>query len=286
MRNAPNTNGTVIANLARGTVLEALGRNGDWIRVRFNNLTGYVHRNYVILSTVAPPPPSPSPSPTPTPTPSPTPSPSPTPTPTPPPAFPYNRGVVNASALNFRTQPSMNAQVIRLLQRSTIVEPLAIVGDWVRVRHNNQVGYVSARYITLSNVTAATPPSAMAQAVVDLAHSQLGVPYRFGGASPHTGFDCSGLVFWIFGQLGRNLPRGSTSQLAAGTTIARNNLRPGDLVFFLDPAILTTGASHVGIYIGGGYMIHSPRPGGVVEIMTINRGYFDRYYLTARRIFT
>jgi cell wall-associated NlpC family hydrolase len=89
--------------------------------------------------------------------------------------------------------------------------------------------------------------------VVGIAMHYLGVPYVWGGSSPR-GFDCSGLVMYVFAQIGVSLPHSSYSQAGMGTPVSINQLEPGDLVFF-------TGASHVGIYIGGGQFIHAPHTG-------------------------
>ena len=111
--------------------------------------------------------------------------------------------------------------------------------------------------------------------VVGIAMHYLGVPYVWGGASPR-GFDCSGLVMYVFAQIGVSLPHSSYAQAAMGTPVSISQLQPGDLVFF-------TGASHVGIYIGGGQFIHAPHTGDVVKISSLS-GYYTSAFYTARRI--
>ena len=86
-----------------------------------------------------------------------------------------------------------------------------------------------------------------------IARKQLGVPYRYGGASP-SGFDCSGLVSWVYGRLGVSLPHNAAALYGVGRPVSRRKLRPGDLVFF-------SGLGHVGLYIGRGRMIHAPQSG-------------------------
>ena len=111
--------------------------------------------------------------------------------------------------------------------------------------------------------------------VVGIAMHYLGVPYVWGGASPR-GFDCSGLVMYVFAQIGVSLPHSSYSQVGMGTPVSINQLEPGDLVFF-------TGASHVGIYIGGGQFIHAPHTGDVVKISSLS-GYYASAFYAGRRI--
>jgi peptidoglycan DL-endopeptidase CwlO len=111
--------------------------------------------------------------------------------------------------------------------------------------------------------------------VVGIAMHYLGVPYVWGGSTPR-GFDCSGLVMYVFAQIGVSVPHSSYSQATMGTPVSMSQLEPGDLVFF-------TGASHVGIYIGGGQFIHAPHTGDVVKISSLS-GYYASAFYTARRI--
>lgn len=93
---------------------------------------------------------------------------------------------------------------------------------------------------------------------VRIARQQLGVPYVYGGSSP-SGFDCSGLVSWVYGRLGVGLPHNAAALYGVGRRISLASMRPGDLVFF-------SGLGHVGLYIGHGRMIHAPQSGRNVEI--------------------
>jgi cell wall-associated NlpC family hydrolase len=98
----------------------------------------------------------------------------------------------------------------------------------------------------------------LSQRAVSIARTQLGVPYVWGGASP-SGFDCSGLVMWVYGRLGISLPHNAAALYGVGRPVPRSRLRPGDLLFF-------SGLGHVGLYIGRGRMIHAPQSGRSVEI--------------------
>ena len=111
--------------------------------------------------------------------------------------------------------------------------------------------------------------------VVGVAMRYLGVPYVWGGSSPR-GFDCSGLVMYAFAAVGISLPHSSYAQFNMGTPVSIGQLQPGDLVFF-------SGASHVGIYIGGGQFIHAPHTGDVVKISSLS-GYYSSAFAGGRRI--
>jgi peptidoglycan DL-endopeptidase CwlO len=120
----------------------------------------------------------------------------------------------------------------------------------------------------------AAPPSSHG-GVVGVAMRYLGVPYVWGGASPR-GFDCSGLVMYAFAQIGVSLPHSSYAQYGMGAPVSMSQLQPGDLVFF-------AGASHVGIYIGGGQFIHAPHTGDVVKISSLS-GWYSSTFAGGRRI--
>jgi cell wall-associated NlpC family hydrolase len=110
----------------------------------------------------------------------------------------------------------------------------------------------------------------------------MGIPYRWGGTSPETGFDCSGFVQFVFRQAtGVLLPRSSFDQIRLGVSVMRDELMPGDLVFF---NTMRATASHVGIYIGENRFIHSPSRGKVVEISDITSVYWQSRYDGARRM--
>jgi peptidoglycan DL-endopeptidase CwlO len=117
----------------------------------------------------------------------------------------------------------------------------------------------------LSPISYGPPPgvSSGAAAAVAAAYSVLGVPYQWGGASPSTGFDCSGLTMWAWAHGGVSLPHSSSMQYSVLPHISRADLQPGDLVFFYYPI------HHVAIYVGGGMMIHAPHEGGVVSVTSL-----------------
>ncbi|HEV7719933.1 MAG TPA: NlpC/P60 family protein [Iamia sp.] len=111
---------------------------------------------------------------------------------------------------------------------------------------------------------APAPPASGAEGAIAAARSVIGTPYRWAGASPETGFDCSGLIMWAYAQVGRSLPHSSSALYSMSRRISVDQLQPGDLVFYNSPV------SHVGLYIGGGQMIHAPHTGSTVQIQSIH----------------
>jgi cell wall-associated NlpC family hydrolase len=127
-----------------------------------------------------------------------------------------------------------------------------------------------------------TISSAQSREIALHALSQVGIPYRFGGTSPEAGFDCSGLVFYVYQRgAGLALPRDTQRLSEVGASVSADALEPGDLVFFN-----TTGRpySHVGIYLGEGRFIHAPTSGGFVQLVQMRDRYWHTRYDGARRL--
>jgi cell wall-associated NlpC family hydrolase len=115
------------------------------------------------------------------------------------------------------------------------------------------------------------------KAIVRYARRFIGTPYSWGGTSPRTGFDCSGFVRYVYAHFGISLPHSSFGDLWRGKRVSRQNLKPGDMVFF-------DRNNHVGIYVGGNRIIHAPHTGTVVQITTMNGWYGETYDATRRLI--
>ncbi|MEW2498365.1 C40 family peptidase [Streptomyces nodosus] len=118
--------------------------------------------------------------------------------------------------------------------------------------------------------------------ITNLARQFMGTPYVWGGADP-SGFDCSGLVQYVYGKSGISVPRTTYNQIMIGASVGPDKLRPGDLVFF-DTDRSKSGPDHVGIYIGGGKFIHAPRPGAGVKISSLSESYYMDRWMGGRRV--
>ena len=253
-----STNANVIGIAYRGEKLFVVSEQDGWLKVNYKDTYGFVVSQFVTLSSI-----------------------------------PQDEiemsesGFVTASILNVRSQPSFNSEQIGRLVYGDIVRVTGSVGDFYKVDIGGQTAYVAKEYIEigtyaqLSSRSAALRLNRSSQGalVVEKAKEYLGVRYVYGGSSP-SGFDCSGFTSYVYSQMGHAIARTAAGQANNGVKITKEQLLPGDLVFFNTYG----GISHVGIYVGNGQMIHAPNSGRTVSYDSINSGYYSSRYVTARRI--
>jgi cell wall-associated NlpC family hydrolase len=166
------------------------------------------------------------------------------------------------------------AEAARQLQMAAAAQArLAVQHRIVQQQAADTVVGISA--ITPTTDTVVAPPSTHS-GVVGVALSQLGTPYVWAGASPG-GFDCSGLVMWAYAQVGVSLPHSTYADYSMGVPVSRDQLQPGDLVFF-------DGLGHMGIYIGGGQFVHAPHTGDVVKVSSLSDSWYSSGYDGAVRV--
>jgi cell wall-associated NlpC family hydrolase len=142
------------------------------------------------------------------------------------------------------------------------------------------VGSPSAPAATPAPVATSGSRSAVAYGITGTALTLRGAPYRNGGSDP-TGFDCSGFVQYVFGQNGVRVPRTVTEQFRAGRDVDPPAMEPGDLVFF---TTVTSGASHVGISMGGDEFVHAPSGAGEVRVERLSAPYWSTRFVGAKRV--
>ena len=127
------------------------------------------------------------------------------------------------------------------------------------------------------SAVAATPTPTRAERAVKLALEAVGTPYRWGGESPSTGFDCSGLVRWAYGRVGVDLPHNSYALYSEGRHVRESGMEAGDILFF-------EGLGHVGLYLGRGRMVHAPQSGRTVEVVRLTTTNYGARLIAARRV--
>ena len=177
----------------------------------------------------------------------------------------YFRGDSGLYRVRFGNYPAYDKALAsaRQLQQNRLIEDYAII-----------------RPETYPSLTYHGQEEAIRRELVNVAQQFIGVPYQLGEGSPVEGFDCSGLTMMAYQLIGLNMPRISRDQFRLGRAVSRDQLRPGDLVFFSTDR--SGQVSHVGIYQGDDYFIHAPRSGKTVSRACLSSAYFQKRYLGAR----
>lgn len=167
-----------------------------------------------------------------------------------------------------------------VLSISVLIAPFALADDLNRSTRPAKAGQVHSSGIPSTQSSGLSPW--VRERIVARAHELIGHRYTWGGASVETGFDCSGLLFYLYRSVANlRLPRTTHSMIARrDAAIARTELQPGDAVFFSHNG--SRRARHVGLYIGDGRFIHAPSTGKAIRINSLNERYWKRNYLTAR----
>lgn len=236
----------VLGSLNAGDTMKVTGVRGAWYRVSYNGITGYVHSDYLRISKSGT-------------------------------SSATQTGTIKGTEVRFRAAASTSSKILGVFPNGASVTVLSNEGDWYKIRYNGTVGYVYGTYLNLS-----ANNTVSADALIATAKSYLGTRYVYGGSTPSTGFDCSGLMQYVFAQHGISISRTAALQYSNdGTAVSKANLRPGDLVFFSssDKAV-----GHVGLYMGNDQMIHASSGSGKVIISNITTSYYVNHYVGAKRV--
>lgn len=253
LRSDPTAEGEILATASSGTNVVVLEEAEDgWYKVNYNSVEGYMSGEYLDVATKAET------------------------------DLGYGQVDTDGDTLNMRAGASTSFDTLCAIPSGTVLELEGIYEGWYKVTYAGNTGYVSSEYIAITTEPAAAVSSALGEQLVALAKQYLGTPYVLGGNGPSS-FDCSGFTKYIYAQFGYSLNRTATDQLQNGVSISRDELQPGDLVFFRYRT--SKPVSHVGIYIGGGEFIHASTNRYVVQIDQMNSGHYDNVYVYARRVF-
>lgn len=285
LRSAPDTNASTIATAPRNDCVVVISKTGQWYKVNYNLQEGYMHEDYLDVLTKE--------------------------------NAELGYGEVTGSGVNLRTGPSTSYKVAAVSGKGDRCYILGLNEGWYKVIYNGTTCYIRSDFLKLTEYpyenqaspntpkffrrgksTGVAPSSSAINGNAEdnttsnsgsftgadiLAEAQkyLGVRYVNGGASP-SGFDCSGLVYYVLKQLGYSPYRTPADQYKQGTSVSKSELQPGDIVFFA--GTVGSGISHVGIYAGGGQFIHSPNSRSTVSYSDLTSGYWAEHYYGARRI--
>ena len=303
-RTGPGTNYQIIDAYDYGQPLQIVGEADGWTACLIDGQFGYVHGAYVEVTATheasAPMPTGSSYA-----EPSSTPQPTPTPSPVGPAGSEAIEGYIAGNNVRMRDGASMSAGIITELFYGNRVSITACFGEWTAVDYEGQTGYVYSQFVregslqiegsTVTGGAYAAPGSEQpqnqtpelsgssyekGQQIAQYALQFLGYDYCWGGKDPSTGFDCSGLVYYVYGQFGYTLNRVAQDQARNGVAVSADALQPGDILCFYSGSSYI---GHVGIYIGDGKFVHAQNSATGVVITDLN-GHYGQRGFEARRI--
>ena len=270
VRSGASTSHSIIGSLKSGSKVEITETANGWHKIKYNNTQGYVSADFIKINSNS------------------------NETPAPPTHNVSGKvAIVTADALNVRSGAGTSYSIISTARYGSKLPIISYTNGWYKVQVGSTSGYVSESYVTVANEGDSTNPLVRETPLIESVYTgidvvaetekYLGVPYLWGGFTP-VGFDCSGLVQYVYKQLGINLERTTYYQVHQGQIVDRNNLKPGDLIFFTTNESDPNDISHVGIYKGNDMFIHAPQPGDVVRISNLNSAYYSNAYYVAKRI--
>jgi uncharacterized protein YgiM (DUF1202 family) len=238
VRSGPSTDDSIVGKMTDHAACEIIGTDGDWTQIESGEVSGYISSTYLItgeearkiakeeVRTVA---------------------------------------TVETQTLRVREEASTDSEILSLVGEGEDLTVIEEVDGWYKVEVDNEEGYISGDYVTLSEKlpTAMTLTqlrygegvSDVRVALVDFALQYVGGKYVWGGTSLTNGVDCSGFTMKVYEQFGIYLPHSSSGQAGYGTKISASEAKPGDLFFYGRSGV--NGIGHVGIYIGNGQIVHA-----------------------------
>ena len=247
LREEPSTSASIVTTLNKGVAVAILDNTSTegWFKISYNGKTGYVSSDYMIVDRDN--------------------------------LF-TTYGRTNTDSVNVRADASTDSEVLASVGVGTVVTVNGFKDGWydVTCKYGTE-GYIRSDLLDLTSSNSSSASSG----IVDTAKQYLGVRYVYGGASPN-GFDCSGLVYYVLKQVGFSPYRTPADQYRMGTSVSKEELKPGDIVFFA--GTYTSGISHVGIYAGNGQFIHAPNSRSTVSYSSLTSGYWANHYYAARRM--
>ena len=312
-RNGPSTSHTIINTYNRGKELLITGTTGDWSMVTIDGEPGYMYSQYVMKgdgtpassgssgassgsgsnpgssggsgsggSAAARPAPCATPAPTPTPVPVKSSKP--------------EDGYITGNYVRFRSGPSMSSAILEELFYGNVVTITGTSGDWTAVTFEGEDGFVFSTYVAKGKPPVSesgsgssgggsgssggtTTAKVTGREIADFALQFVGYNYRWGGASPATGFDCSGLVYYVYGHYGYELNRVACDQATNGRAVSKDKLQPGDIICFYSGGDYI---GHVGIYIGNNMFVHAANSTSGVITSSLTGYYATRGYVCRR----
>ena len=268
VRSGAGTGYRVIGELSEGYRVSIISSSNGWYEINYNGTTGYVSADYINTSSTEG-------------------------TVTPGYSVTGKVAIVTADALNVRSGAGTGYGIVGTTRYGSQLPVVSYASGWYQVQFGGGTGYISGDYVTIADEGSISNPLVKETPLIDCAYSgediaekakeYIGVPYVWGGFTP-MGFDCSGLVQYVYRMFGISIERTTYYQVHQGQIVDRNNLRAGDLIFFTTNDEDPNDISHVGMYIGNDMFIQAPKPGDTVRISNLNSAYYTSRYYVAKRI--
>lgn len=271
LRSSAATTASTLDTAVRGECVVVIAKEGDWYKVNYNLQEGYMHSDYLTVSTKE--------------------------------NAELGYGKITGAGVNLRTGPGTSYSVAAVSGNGDKCYIIGINDGWYKVLFQDKTCYIRSDFVELTEVpyenpdshnspkyyrggkaignassASAVPVSVTGSQILAEAKKYLGCPYRAGGASP-SGFDCSGFVYYVLKQLGLSPYRTPSEQYQMGTSVEKSSLRVGDLVFFGSGRI-----THSGIYAGNGQFIHAPNSRSTISYSDLTSGYWAQNYYGACRV--
>ena len=286
LRQSPDTGAPVLTTANSGECVVVLGLENGWYHVNYNLQDGYMSADYLSVAIAE--------------------------------NAELGYGTVSGSGVNLRSGPDTGYNRVATASYGEKCYIIGLNQGWYKVLYNSQTCYIRSDFLslteipyenqastntpqyfrhgqaigtvpgstagnvgTVSAVSTSYTGSATGSAILAKAASYLGTPYVYGGASP-SGFDCSGLVYYVFGTFGISVGRTPAEQYNAGSPVDKGSLQPGDIVLFAGTG--GSGITHAGIYAGNGQFIHSPNSRSNVSYSDLTSGYWSEHFYCGIRV--
>lgn len=254
LRSEPSTSAEIVGYAYEGEKVAVLEMADGWYSVYYDGLSGYMSADFLSVSAVD--------------------------------NIDLGAAYINGTTVRMRAEPNTESYIMAVYNTGEKLEVIGVNNGWFKVVTADGTGYVKGDYVklgerlltTISNIAV----SSEAESVVEYAKQFLGVPYVYGGTSP-SGFDCSGLVYYVYKEFGIALERVAYNQYYSnGTYVSKSDLAVGDLVFFSSNS---SSVGHVGMYIGDGQFIHASSGSCYcVTISSLSESYYTARYVGAKRV--
>lgn len=263
IRSGPSTDDYVLTVVSKGTRIVILDKgDGKWFHVNYQGEIGYVDSDYLEEILLA---------------------------------ENFNAtGTLTATDVNMRAKPSTDSDIMCRVDIDTVVDVIGINNGWFKVVHNGSTGYIRSDLMEVTGAPShesytngvsqeATANTSLGQQIANFALQFLGYKYVYSEESPAKGFDCSGLTYYVYGEFGYDLSRTASQQYKNnGTSVSKDELQQGDLVFFSSNG--GSSVTHVGIYIGDGQFVHASTSTTGVIISDLSSAYYTKVWYGAKRI--